>query len=236
MSGLLITLALGFALAFAESGLGLGMVIPGETAVVILAATMSSVTNMVLLGVAVTVGASMGDHVGYLLGRRYGDALRETRVVTRLGRRHYDRAADLMQQRGGAAVFLTRLVPIVRTLTPAAAGASDLAYRRFLPASMAGSALWAGAYIGGGSVIAAMSGVVQDAFGRASWLIVVLLALAVLPVVLIRALTGVRPVLAAPDVEGFERRRDRSQRPAGSSALAGEFRVDPHPEQLLLRR
>lgn len=218
MSGLWVILGLGFAFAFAESGLGLGMIIPGETAVVVLAATMRSTTDMIALGVVVMLGASMGDHVGYLIGRRYGDAFRETRVVGRLGRRHYDRAADLMQQRGGTAVFLTRLVPIVRTLTPAAAGASGLSYRRFLPASLAGSATWAGVYIGGGSIVAAATGVVQDTFGRASWLIAVLLALAVVPVLLIRALTGVRPSLAAPDVEGFER----------------EFRADPQPEPVLL--
>lgn len=205
MSGLWITLGLGFALAFAESGLGFGMVIPGETAVVVLAATMSSTTGLLALAGVVMIGASLGDHVGYLLGRRYGHTLRETRVVGRLGRRHYDRAADLMQQRGGTAVFLTRLVPIVRTLTPAAAGASGLSYRRFVVASLAGSAMWAGAYIGGGSAVAAAGGVVQDTFGRASWLVLVLLALAVVPVLLIRAATGVRPGLAAPDVDGFER-------------------------------
>ena len=36
MTGLLVTLGLGFCLAFAESGLGLGMLLPGETAVVVL--------------------------------------------------------------------------------------------------------------------------------------------------------------------------------------------------------
>lgn len=205
MSGLWITLGLGFSLAFAESGLGLGMVIPGETAVVVLAASMSGTTDLLALAGVVLIGASLGDHVGYLLGRRYGDAFAETRVVGRLGRRHYDRAVDLMQQHGGTAVFLTRLVPIVRTLTPAAAGASGLPYRRFLPASIAGSATWAGAYIGGGSVVAAVNGVVQDTFGRASWLVLVLIALAVVPVLLIRAVTGVRPGLAAPDVDGCER-------------------------------
>uniref|UniRef100_UPI003FA5A26C DedA family protein n=1 Tax=Aeromicrobium sp. TaxID=1871063 RepID=UPI003FA5A26C len=89
MSGVVFTLALGFALAFAESGLGLGIVMPGETAVVVLAASMRSTTDILLLGVAVMIGASMGDHVGYLLGRRYGDQLRDTKPVRRLGVRHF---------------------------------------------------------------------------------------------------------------------------------------------------
>jgi len=187
-------MALGLVLAFAESGLGLGMLLPGETAVVVLAATMRSPTSMVLLGVAVMVGATLGDHLGYAVGRRYGDNLRETKVVTRLGQHRYDRATDLLRRRGGIAVFLTRLVPVVRTLTPAAAGASGLQYRRFAPASLAGSALWSAAYVGGGSVIATATTLMTESFGRAGWLVMALLGLAAAPVVIARAVGRARPV------------------------------------------
>jgi membrane-associated protein len=204
MTDIVWTLALGLCLAFAESGLGLGIVLPGETAVVVLAATLGSTAQMVGLGIAVAVGASLGDHVGYLLGRRYGEALRETRAVTRLGRHRYDRATDLLRRRGGAAVLMTRLVPVVRTLTPAAAGASGLAYRRFAAASVAGSAVWSTAYVGGGSVVAGLVAVTNDWLGRASWLLLVLVALTVVPVVLVRTVVGVRPVVAAPDVASLE--------------------------------
>jgi membrane protein DedA with SNARE-associated domain len=204
MTGIALTLALGLGLAFAESGLGLGILLPGETAIVVLAATMTSGPQMVMLGIAVMVGATCGDHVGYLLGRRYGESLRETKVVRRLGVNHYDRATGLLRRRGGLAVFLTRLVPIIRTLTPAAAGASALEYRRFAPASLAGSATWSAVYVGGGSIVATLTAVLTDAFGRASWLLLVLLALAVIPVLLIRTVVGVRPVAAAPDVTSLE--------------------------------
>jgi membrane-associated protein len=211
MTALALTLALGLGLAFAESGLGLGMVLPGETAVVVLAATMGSPTEMVLLGTAVMVGASLGDHVGYLLGRRYGDSLRETKAVARLGVRHYDRATDLLRRRGGLAVFATRLLPVVRTLTPAAAGASGLEYRRFAPASLAGSATWSAAYVGGGSTVAALTALMTDTLGRATWLLLVLLALALVPVLLVRTVVGVRPVSAAPDVASLELAARRSR-------------------------
>ena len=211
MTAIALTLALGLGLAFAESGLGLGIVLPGETAIVVLAATMGSPAEMVALGVVVMIGATCGDHVGYLLGRRYGDSLRETRAVKRLGVRHYDRATDLLRRRGGLAVFATRLVPIVRTLTPAAAGASGLEYRRFAPASLAGSATWSAAYVGGGSTVAAVSAMTTDVFGRASWLLLVLLALALVPVLVIRTVVGVRPVSAAPDVASLELAARRSR-------------------------
>lgn len=225
MTGIALTLALGLGLAFAESGLGLGMVVPGETAIVVLAATMSSGPEMVMLGIAVMVGATLGDHVGYLLGRRYGESLRETAVVRRLGVNHYDRATNLLRRRGGLAVFLTRLVPIIRTLTPAAAGASELEYRRFAPASLAGSATWAAAYVGGGSIVAGLTAMTTDVFGRASWLLLVLLALAVIPVLFIRAVVGVRPVSAAPDVTSLELAAGLGHRAPAFTPLTGELIV-----------
>ncbi|MET0927986.1 MAG: DedA family protein, partial [Aeromicrobium sp.] len=200
MNGLVMSVGLGFSLAFAESGLGLGMVMPGETAVVVLASTLDSTLSLVLLAAAVTIGASLGDHVGYALGRRYGDALGETRAVRRLGRHHLERAMDLLRRRGGTAVFMTRLVPVVRTLTPAAAGASGLPYRRFLPASLAGSAMWATVYVGGGSVVAGVASLASDVLGRASWLVLVLVAVGLVPVLLIRTVVGVRPAAGAPQV------------------------------------
>jgi membrane-associated protein len=225
MTGIALTLALGLGLAFAESGLGLGMLLPGETAIVVLAATMSSGPEMVMLGIAVMVGATLGDHVGYLLGRRYGESLRETAVVRRLGVNHYDRATSLLRRRGGLAVFLTRLVPIIRTLTPAAAGASGLEYRRFAPASLAGSATWAAAYVGGGSIVATLTAVTTDTFGRASWLLLVLLALAVIPVLFIRAVVGVRPVSAAPDVTSLELAAGIGHRAPAYTSLTSDVMV-----------
>ena len=87
-------------------------------------------------------------------------------------------------------MFLTRLVPIVRTLTPAAAGASGLSYRRFAPASIAGSALWSGVYVGGGSVAGVAAAMATDALGDDAWLVPALVVLAVLPLVMRRWAIG----------------------------------------------
>lgn len=225
MTANVLTLAMGLALAFAESGLGLGMIVPGETAVVVLAATLGSPVELILLGAAVMIGACLGDHVGFLLGRRYGDALRDTALVRRLGLQHYDRATEVLRRRGGAAIFLTRLVPVVRTLTPAVAGASGLAYRRFVLASLSGSALWATVYVGGGSVVSSVLALMGDAFGRASWLIAVLIAAAVLPVVIVRTVIGVRPARSAPDVASLELATGVLPRRPTFMPLVGEIRI-----------
>lgn len=166
--GVGLTLLAGLGVATAESGLGVGTVLPGETVVVVLAASMPSWPWTLALGICVAAGASLGDHVGYLVGRRFGHRLRETRLVRRLGTGSYDRAVDTLHRRGAAAVFLTRLVPVVRVLTPAAAGVAKVPYRSFLPASLAGSVLWSAVYVGGGSALAAVLAPAAGALGAAA--------------------------------------------------------------------
>ena len=185
-----LILGLGFGLAFAESGLGLGMVVPGETVVVVLAAMANSPRESAALFAVVATGASVGDHLGFFIGRRYGERLRETTLIRKLGTSHWDRAMDTLRRNGAAAVFLTRLVPVVRTLTPAAGGASGLSYRRFAPASIAGSMLWAGVYVGGGSATALALDVTSSTLGRATWLMVVAVAVIVLPILMVSRFSG----------------------------------------------
>ena len=225
MTGLMMLLGLGFCLAFAESGLGLGMVVPGETAVVILAATMHTTTASVLLLLFVALGASAGDHVGFFIGRHFGDRLRSTRVVQKLGQSHYDRAMEVLRRRGAAAIFFTRLVPLIRTLAPAAAGASGLAYRRFAPASLSGSTLWAAVYVGGGSAVAQVLDRTGSILGQAAWLMFVVVAIAVLPALFVRRFQGVRPSIAAPDLAFFENNLAPRHRRAAFSPLIGDFQV-----------
>ncbi|MFE7171619.1 DedA family protein [Streptomyces sp. NPDC057616] len=53
-----------------------------------------------------------------------------------------ERARDLLRGRGPAAVFVGRFVALLRSLMPAPAGASNLAYRRFLLQDALGGLLW----------------------------------------------------------------------------------------------
>lgn len=55
-------------LASAECSIGLGVVVPGETGVLIAALAVDDATGFVVLAVAVAVGAAAGDSAGYLIG------------------------------------------------------------------------------------------------------------------------------------------------------------------------
>lgn len=142
-------------LAFAESALGLGFVLPGETAIVALATTGS--VALVPMVLAVALGATAGDHVGYLVGRTWGRRLADTRLVRRMGVHRWERATDLLRRHGVPALLASRLLPVVRTVMPAAAGTAGLSYLRFASASVVGALAWASLWVGAGSTISALS-------------------------------------------------------------------------------
>ncbi|WP_017975460.1 DedA family protein [Actinopolyspora halophila] len=172
-----LVIALAGVLALSECTLGLGFLIPGETALFIAGASVTE-PDQFLGMVAVVAGcACAGDCFGYWLGCRFGTRMRETRIVTRLGRGHWDRAAAMLRRHGSGAVFTARFLPVVRTLTPVAAGASGVAFRRFLPAALLGASGWALLHIGLGTAAGTSATYLEDVLGRASWILFAALAL-----------------------------------------------------------
>lgn len=146
---------LGFLFALAESGLGLGAIVPGEVAISSLAASVHGPVALGALGIAVAVGATTGDHLGLLVGSRGGARLRESRLIHRVGVGRWDRAADLVQRHGFWAVLGSRLLPVVRTVMPTVAGAAGIRYRTFLAASLIGAIGWSAVWVGAGAGVAA---------------------------------------------------------------------------------
>jgi membrane protein DedA with SNARE-associated domain len=166
--------------------LGLGPFIPGEIAVLLLGASFSDPLHALVLVVAVLVGASAGDHVLYLVGRRFGKGMRETRFVRRLGVGRWDAAIAVVERRGPIAIVATRLVPVVRTLTPLAAGTAGLPLARFSAASLIGSATWALAWGGTGFLLRSSITVAEQLLGSVTWIVAGAVALIVLAVVGVR--------------------------------------------------
>lgn len=203
-----VLLVVGALLAFAESALGLGVLVPGELGVLVLGAAASTPVQVLLALTVVSVAASAADHVGYAVGRRYGARLRETRLVRRVGAEHWDRAAGMLRRRGATALAVSRLLPLVRTLMPAAAGAARMRYRRFLAGSVAGTVTWAALWLAAGTLAGQALPRVADSLGRLGWAVLTALVLAAGAAVLVRRSRrrSRRPV--ADDVAPVEEHRE----------------------------
>jgi membrane-associated protein len=134
--------------AFLETGAFVGLLVPGETAVVVggVVAERGSVALPALIGL-VWAAAVAGDVVSFGLGRRLGRPFLDAHGARlRITPERIDRVERFFARYGGRAVLLGRFVGILRALTPFVAGASRLPLRRFLPFSVVGALGWAATF------------------------------------------------------------------------------------------
>ena len=170
-------------LAGAEAAAFVGLVFPGETALVVggFLAFRGKVNLPVLIAVAVAA-AIVGDSIGYEIGRVVGPALRRSRLGRRVGDARWERAAEYVRAKGGRAVFLGRWVGVLRALVPMLAGMSGMRYRTFLPANVAGALTWAPAVVLLGYAAGESYREVGRALGGASFALAVAIVAAVVVV------------------------------------------------------
>jgi membrane-associated protein len=131
-------------LCFGEAAFLLGMVLPGETALLVAGVFVQHGTlNLTLMIVIATVSAIAGDSVGYEFGKRYGPALRRSRLGRWVGEHRWAMVDGFIIRHGGKAVLLGRLTALFRALVPSMAGMSGMRYRTFLVWNASGGIIWA---------------------------------------------------------------------------------------------
>lgn len=127
----------------------IGIPLPGEAVLVgsALLATQTSGIDPLPIAACATIGAIIGDSIGYALGRRYGRTL-----LDRLGRRfpkHFSpkrvgNAEQAVERWGMRAVFFGRFIAWLRMFAGPLAGVLRMPYARFLTANVLGAVVWAG--------------------------------------------------------------------------------------------
>ncbi|MCX2183720.1 DedA family protein [Streptomyces sp. SKN60] len=157
----------------------LGIPLPGEIVLVssALLASQHGDINPYVLGACASVGAIVGDSIGYAIGRKGGRPL-----LTRLGKKfpkHFSEANIGLAERsfekwGMWAVFFGRFVALLRIFAGPLAGVLRMPYWKFLIANVLGGILWAG----GTTAVIYSVGIVAEAWlKRFSWLGLVLAVL-----------------------------------------------------------
>ena len=135
-------------LAFGETGAGIGLLVPGETAVVLggVVAAQGQVSLPAIMLVA-WIASFLGDLTSFLLGRRLGRPfLYRHGPRVKLSADRLERVEGFFDRHGSKAILVGRFVGIVRAVCPFLAGASKLPLRSFVPYSLAGTAVWASAF------------------------------------------------------------------------------------------
>lgn len=149
-----VVIAIAFAGLLLETTLFVGLLIPGDTVLLITAVSVTTPTRWVLLVAAAVLGALLGETLGVFLGRAIGPRLRRSRLGRRLGGA-WDHAASLVDRRGGVAIFVSRFLPVLHSLVPVTAGMLHVPLRRFFVWTLPACILWAVAYVSAGALAAA---------------------------------------------------------------------------------
>jgi membrane-associated protein len=146
-------LAFVFVVSTVEAAFGLGALVPAETALVLAAVVLAGSPLLFAAVAAAAAGAFVGDHLGFAIGRRLGPRIAETRAVRRIGVERWHAASGFVERRGIAVIVVARLLPGVRTLIAAAAGASRMRYRRFAVATAVAALAWSLLWVLGGAAL-----------------------------------------------------------------------------------
>jgi membrane protein DedA with SNARE-associated domain len=137
------------AFAFLETGAFVGLVVPGETVMLLggAVAGQGEIDIYLLIGIA-WFSAWAGDTTSFFIGRRLG---RE--FVLRNGPRvgisneRFHKVEEYFGRHGGKTILIGRFISLIRAFAPFVAGSSGMRYRAFVPYSILGTGVWASAHI-----------------------------------------------------------------------------------------
>ena len=134
------------AIVFAETGLLIGFLLPGDTLLVIsgLLTHTSRVFGIDIWWVCLAIGfaAFLGGEAGYLIGHKFGPRVFERKESGLFSIKNVERTNGFFERFGALAVILARFVPIVRTFAPVAAGVGHMNYKKYSLYNLIGAFIW----------------------------------------------------------------------------------------------
>src|SRR6202046_3361331 len=131
------------AIVFAETGLLVGFVLPGDSLLFTIGVVAGAgQLNLTIMIVLLIVACLAGDWCGYLLGRRPGPAIFNRPDSRFFRQEHLQRTHAFYEKHGGKTIIYAKFVPIIRTFAPFVAGVASMRYRSFLAYDVFGASGW----------------------------------------------------------------------------------------------
>lgn len=171
-----------------ETSVLIGLLVPGDTIVLVASTAIDGTAQYIGTLVAVVVGALCGESIGFALGRFFGPKIRDSRVGKRIGITNWHRAEYYVDRRGGIAVFVSRFLPVLHSLVPLTVGMSTMSYRKFIAWTTPACVLWALAYVTVGSIVAGGYRELRDQLHFAGYLFVAAIVLFVVGTLIVKKL------------------------------------------------
>ena len=142
-----VTGGLGYALlaavVFAETGLLVGLFLPGDSLLFTIGVVAGAGRlDIVQICSLLVIASILGDQSGFFLGHRTGPSI-FSRKDSRLFKQEYvTRTQRFYERHGGKTLVYAKFVPIVRTFAPFMAGVGRMRYTRFVSFNIFGGLGW----------------------------------------------------------------------------------------------
>jgi membrane-associated protein len=134
-----------WSIVFAESGLLVGFLLPGDSLLFVagfLCSVQKTELDIRVMAFGCFVFAVLGDSVGYYTGKRFGRKLFDKPDSKFFKKKHLVAAEDFFEKQGKTAIILARFMPFVRTFAPIVAGIAAMRYKTFMTYNVVGGFGW----------------------------------------------------------------------------------------------
>lgn len=130
-----------------ETSFLVGLVIPGDTVVIISSTAISSFPEYIFMVVMVIIGSLTGETIGFFVGKYFGPHIRRSWLGKKIGHHRWEQAENYIDRRGGIAVFVSRFLPILHSMVPLTVGMTRMTYKKFIAWTSASCTIWAVVYV-----------------------------------------------------------------------------------------
>jgi membrane-associated protein len=137
------TYAILFTIIFAETGLVIAPLLPGDSLLFVLGALSAQGSlNIFLLWVLLFIAAVLGDALNYAVGAYFKNKILLGEKLPFIKQAYLDKTHAFYVKHGPKTIIIARFVPIVRTFAPFLAGVGDMPYSKFALYNIIGALLW----------------------------------------------------------------------------------------------
>lgn len=128
---------------FAETGLFIGFFLPGDSLLFATGLLASQhVFKLEWIVPALVIAAVLGYTLAYYLGEKIGGWLMRRNDSWWFKKKHLHEAHVFYEKHGPKALVLGRLIPVVRTFLPVAAGMAQMPWARYMRWNVWGALIW----------------------------------------------------------------------------------------------
>lgn len=143
-----------FFAALFETTIGIGLILPGSTIILLLGAVSArgylDVGDLIWFAV---LGAIIGDNINYSIGKKYGAKWLKNGFWL-IKAIHVEKARHFMDAHGAKSVFIGRFIPSVKEVVPFIAGSVKMDFKTFMLWNVLGAVGWGVEWVFAGFIFA----------------------------------------------------------------------------------